>query len=54
MHAHLHQLEWVPVYLAAGVTTVRDMGNELPFITRLREAVSSGRGAGSAHSRWPA
>ncbi|MEO7360509.1 MAG: amidohydrolase family protein [Gemmatimonadaceae bacterium] len=45
-HAHLHQLEWAPVYLAAGVTTVRDMGNELPFITVLRQAIESGRAAG--------
>lgn len=36
-HAHLHQLEWIPVYLAAGITTVRDMGNELPFIRALRK-----------------
>ena len=46
MHAHLHQLEWIPTYLAAGVTTVRDMGNELPFITILRDSVNSGRIAG--------
>ena len=45
-HAHLHQQEWVPVYLAAGVTSVRDMGNELPFITALRAATLSGRVAG--------
>lgn len=45
-HAHLHQLEWTPVYLAAGVTTVRDMGNELPFITDLRQAIQSGRAVG--------
>jgi imidazolonepropionase-like amidohydrolase len=45
-HAHLHQIEWVPVYLAAGVTTVRDMGNELPFIVDLRAAVKSGRVTG--------
>ncbi len=43
MHAHLHQLEWVPVYIAAGVTSVRDMGNELPFVVALRNAVDSGR-----------
>lgn len=42
MHAHLHQAEWLPVYMGAGVTTVRDMGNELPFITGLRSGVSSG------------
>ena len=41
MHAHLHQLEWIPVYVAAGVTTVRDMGNELAFITALRKTVES-------------
>ncbi|MEP6618745.1 MAG: amidohydrolase family protein [bacterium] len=45
-HAHLHQLEWVPVYLAAGVTSVRDMGNELPFVTALRAATNSGHVAG--------
>ena len=28
------------MYLAAGVTTVRDMGNELPFITGLRRRSS--------------
>jgi imidazolonepropionase-like amidohydrolase len=46
MHAHLHQLEWAPVYLATGVTTVRDMGNELPFAVDLRKAVSSGKARG--------
>jgi len=39
MHTHVTQIEWAPVYLAAGVTTVRDMGNELEFITALREAI---------------
>ena len=46
MHAHLHQIEWVPVYIAAGVTSVRDMGNELPFVVSLRNAVDSGRANG--------
>lgn len=46
MHAHLHQLEWVPTYIAAGVTSVRDMGNELPFVLALRAAVDSGRSIG--------
>jgi imidazolonepropionase-like amidohydrolase len=41
MHAHLHQPEWASVYVAAGVTTVRDMGNELAFITALRSAIES-------------
>ena len=45
-HAHLHQLEWVPVYLAAGITTVRDMGNELSFLTAMRRTVTSGRAYG--------
>lgn len=46
MHTHLNQLEWAPVYMAAGVTTVRDMGNEIPFILALRGAVDSGRALG--------
>lgn len=46
MHAHFEQVEWGPVYLAAGVTTVRDCGNEFEFITAVREAINSGRGVG--------
>jgi imidazolonepropionase-like amidohydrolase len=46
MHAHLHQLEWLPVYIAAGITTVRDMGNETPFLLALRKAQTSGRARG--------
>ena len=46
MHAHLHQIEWIPVYIAAGVTSVRDMGNELPFVVPLRNALDSGRVTG--------
>src|ERR1043166_585912 len=46
MHAHFEQVEWGPVYLAAGVTTVRDVGNEFEFITSVRDAVKSGRGLG--------
>jgi len=46
MHTHVTQVEWAPVYLGAGVTTVRDMGNEFEFITALREAIQSGRVAG--------
>lgn len=41
MHTHLMQMEWAPVYLAAGVTTVRDMGNNLYFIVPFRKAVDS-------------
>jgi imidazolonepropionase-like amidohydrolase len=46
MHAHYHQIEWGPVYLAAGVTTVRDCGNEPEFITAVRDEIASGRGIG--------
>lgn len=34
------------MYLAAGVTTVRDMGNELEFVTALRDAIASRRALG--------
>src|SRR5262249_36761739 len=46
MHAHFEQVEWGPIYLAAGVTTVRDVGNELEFITAVRDALRDGRGLG--------
>jgi len=46
MHTHVTQIEWAPVYLAAGVTTVRDMGNENEFIAPLRDAIESGRALG--------
>jgi len=46
MHAHYEQVEWGPIYLAAGVTTVRDVGNEFEFITAVRDAVNSGKGLG--------
>jgi imidazolonepropionase-like amidohydrolase len=46
MHAHFEQVEWGPIYLAAGVTTVRDCGNELEFITAVRDAIAAGRGLG--------
>jgi imidazolonepropionase-like amidohydrolase len=46
MHAHFEQVEWGPVYLASGATTVRDVGNELEFVTSVRDAVASGRGLG--------
>jgi imidazolonepropionase-like amidohydrolase len=46
MHAHFEQVEWGPIYLAAGVTTVRDCGNELDFITAVRDMTNSGRGSG--------
>lgn len=37
MHAHYEQVEWGPIYLAAGVTSVRDVGNEFDFIQALHE-----------------
>jgi len=46
MHAHFEQVEWGPLYLAAGVTTVRDCGNELDFVRSVRDAIDSGRGLG--------
>jgi imidazolonepropionase-like amidohydrolase len=46
MHAHAAQIEWLPAYLAAGVTTFRDMGGEQPFLVAIRDAVASGKGLG--------
>ena len=46
MHAHFEQVEWGPIYLAAGVTSVRDCGNEIEFITAVRDAITKGRGLG--------
>jgi imidazolonepropionase-like amidohydrolase len=38
MHAHAAQIEWLPAYLAAGVTTIRDMGGETPYLTAIHDA----------------
>ncbi len=46
MHAHYEQVEWGPIYLAAGVTSVRDVGNEFDFITAVRNKINSGAGLG--------
>jgi len=46
MHTHLHQIEWLPVYVAAGETSVRDMGNEIDFELALRHAVQTGASIG--------
>ena len=43
MHAHANQVDWSPAYLAAGVTTIRDLGNEIEFATAFRDAVNSGK-----------
>ncbi len=37
MHAHYEQVEWGPIYLAAGVTSIRDVGNEFEFIRTLHD-----------------
>lgn len=39
MHAHSNQVQWAPAYLAGGVTTIRDLGNELEFATAFRDAI---------------
>ncbi|HET7618319.1 MAG TPA: amidohydrolase family protein [Vicinamibacterales bacterium] len=46
MHAHASQIDWAPVYLASGVTTIRDMGGEMAFLTAFRDAIASGRALG--------
>lgn len=46
MHSHFEQVEWGPAYLAAGVTTVRDCGNEFGFINATKSAIDNGKGIG--------
>jgi len=46
MHAHFEQVEWGPIYLATGVTTARDVGNEREFIVAARDAIAAGHGLG--------
>ena len=46
MHAHAANIEWLPAYLAAGVTTFRDMGGEQPYLVALRDAIAAGKGLG--------
>lgn len=46
MHAHASQIEWAPAYLAAGVTTIHDMGGEERYLTAFRDEIASGRGLG--------
>lgn len=46
MHAHSNQVQWAPAYLAGGVTTIRDLGNELEFATAFRDAIASGDAMG--------
>ena len=46
MHAHASQIEWAPAYLAAGVTTARDMGGETNFLVAFRDAMADRRAVG--------
>jgi hypothetical protein len=46
MHAHAANIEWAPAYLAAGVTSVRDMGGETRYLTAFRDRLAAGRGPG--------
>ena len=46
MHAHLYQTELGPTYLAAGITTARDVGNDIETATSLRDAFKEKRGLG--------
>lgn len=46
MHSHFEQAEWGPAYLAAGVTTVRDCGNEFGYINSIQKAIDDGNGIG--------
>src|ERR1700748_3904192 len=46
MHPHFEQAEWGPAYLAAGVTTVRDVGNEFSYINAVKRSIDEGIGVG--------
>jgi imidazolonepropionase-like amidohydrolase len=46
MHSHFEQAEWGPAYLAAGVTTVRDCGNEFGYINAIKSAIDAHKGVG--------
>lgn len=46
MHAHFQQAEWGPAYLASGVTTVRDCGNEFDYINSVKKVIDDGQGVG--------
>jgi imidazolonepropionase-like amidohydrolase len=46
MHSHFEQAEWGPAYLAAGVTTVRDCGNEFGYINSIKAAIDAHKGVG--------
>jgi len=48
MHAHMEMsgAAWLPLYVANGVTGIRDMGSDLDLILRMRDDVSAGRVVG--------
>lgn len=48
IHAHIQGNEnaWLPLYIANGVTGIRDMGADLDLILDIREATASGRTLG--------
>jgi hypothetical protein len=46
MHVHYHLVENGTAYLAAGITTVRDLANDNDFILALRQSLKEGRGFG--------
>jgi imidazolonepropionase-like amidohydrolase len=46
MHAHSNQVQWGPAYLAGGVTTIRDNGNEVQFETAFRDALNKNGATG--------
>src|SRR5256885_9378314 len=46
MHSHFYQVEFGPTYLAAGITTARDVGNDIEFAITLRDAAKQKRGLG--------
>jgi cytosine/adenosine deaminase-related metal-dependent hydrolase len=56
-HAHFEQVEWGPLYLAAGITTARDCGKRVRFHYRrsrrhrLRPRTRAEAAAGR-HHRW--
>src|SRR5215471_4790152 len=45
-HAHFEQWEWGPAYLACGITSVRDVGNEIEFLVPIRNSLNAGRSLG--------
>jgi len=46
MHSHYSGVEFGPALLSAGITTVRDCGGELEFLTTLRNRIDEGHALG--------